>query len=153
MEENILNILRVMVVDDQRSMRMIVRSLLNEEGISQVTEAGDGAEALQLIEGADNPPDVVICDLHMEGMDGLEFCQQVRMSKNKSIKDLRIIMLTGDKDRMMREISSQVGAVAVLHKPVSAEVLASEVAKAVDLDWHEECAKVTVHSAEHSTVH
>ena len=137
MDDNILNIIRVMIVDDQRTMRMIVRGLLKEQGITQVTEAGDGAEALQLIESAETPPDVVICDLHMEGMDGLEFCQKVRMSKKESVKDLRIIMLTGDKDRMMRDISAQVGAVAVLSKPATAEVLAAEIAKAVDIDLAE----------------
>ena len=133
MGESILSVIRVMIVDDQRTMRMIVRKLLKDEGITQITEAADGAEALRLIESAETPPDVIVCDLHMEGMDGLEFCQKVRMSKNEKVKDLRIIILTGDNDSMMRDISSQVGACSVLSKPVGSNLLAQEIAKAVDL--------------------
>ena len=43
---NALDIIRVMVVDDQRTMRSIIRGLLKDEGISDITEAADGAQAL-----------------------------------------------------------------------------------------------------------
>ena len=130
---NALDIIRVMVVDDQRTMRSIIRGLLKDEGITDITEAADGAQALHLIENSETPPDVIICDLHMAGMDGLEFCQKVRLSKVEKVREVKIIILTGDSDSMMHDISSQVGALAVLSKPVSSTVLAAEIAKAVDI--------------------
>ena len=126
-----LDVIRVMIVDDHRTMRMIIRDLLKSCGITEVTEAGDGKQALEAIENAQCPPDVVICDLHMDGMDGLEFCQKVRMSKHNKTKDIKVIILTGDKDTLVHEICKQVGALAILTKPVSFEVLGNEICEAV----------------------
>lgn len=128
-----LGIIRVLIVDDQRTMRSIIRAMLNNNGIKQVTEAREGGEALRKMEESVTPPDVVICDLHMKGMDGLEFCQKVRLSKNPKIRDAKIIVLTGDKDTFIHDVSTQVGAVSVLSKPVTSEELKMEIARAVDV--------------------
>ncbi|MFP6687851.1 MAG: response regulator [Alphaproteobacteria bacterium] len=59
--------IRVLVVDDQRAMRSIVRNMLSQNNISQVTEAEDGAEAMRALLDLRQPnPDVIICDLHLE---------------------------------------------------------------------------------------
>ena len=71
--------IRVLVVDDHRSMRSIVRQLLGTVGISDVVEAENGEKAFSMVldpQFAD--PDVIICDLHMDTMDGMEFCNNVR---------------------------------------------------------------------------
>ncbi len=128
-----LSIISVLIVDDQRTMRSIIRALLNNNGMKLVKEAREGGEALKIMEESVEPPDVVICDLHMKGMDGLEFCQKVRLSKRQKIRDVKIIVLTGDKDTFIHGVSTQVGAVSVLSKPVTSEDLKMEIAKAVDL--------------------
>lgn len=129
--ESELSVIRVMVVDDQKTMRKIIKSLLQKCGINHVIEACNGVEALDTISKLNMPPDVVISDLHMSGMDGLEFCQKVRMTKTEKTKDIKVIILTGDYDELLHEISAQVGAVAVLTKPVTAQVLGNEISNAV----------------------
>ncbi|MCK5425268.1 MAG: response regulator [Emcibacter sp.] len=134
MYKNPFGILRILIIDDQGSMRSIIRALLNSNGMHLVTEASEGGEALKIMAREKKSLDVVICDLHMKGMDGLAFCQKVRLSKDPRIKDVKIIVLTGDKDTFIHGVSTQVGAVSVLSKPVTADELKIEIAKAVDIE-------------------
>ena len=121
--------IRVLVIDDQRAMRSIVRQLLSQIGIHDVEESRNGEEALKILNQPSNEdPDVIICDLHMDKMDGLEFCNQVRRDKEHIIP---IIILTGDSDEFLHEVSRQVGAVAVLTKPVSAPELQEHIQTAI----------------------
>lgn len=76
-------------------------------------------------------PDVIICDLHMETMDGLEFCNQVRRDEGIRTRAIPIIVLTGDRDTMVHEVSRQVGATAVLAKPISADQLLEQIHTAI----------------------
>ncbi|HJM48590.1 MAG TPA: response regulator [Alphaproteobacteria bacterium] len=124
--------IQALIVDDQRTMRKIVRGLLNKSGISNVIEAEDGEVAMQLLEAPQaNLPDVVICDLHMEKVDGMEFCNRIRRHKRPEISGIPVLILTGDSDSMLREVSLQVGAVKVLSKPISAPDLAREIHQAI----------------------
>lgn len=119
----------VLVIDDQRSMRSIVRQLLSQVGIHDIQEAPNGEEALKFLNQPSNEdPDIIICDLHMDKMDGMEFCNQVRRDKDRVIP---IIILTGDSDAFLHEVSKQVGAVAVLTKPVSAPELQEHIQTAI----------------------
>lgn len=128
-----LNGMTGMIIDDQRTMRSIMFTMLTQFGIDEVYEAVEGKDALEQLSFMNDKPDFIICDLHMAGMDGLEFCQKIRLSKFKALRDIKILVLTGDKDRFMKEISEQIGAVAVLEKPISAPALKKEILKAVGL--------------------
>ena len=113
------SLLQVMVVDDQGTMRSILRQLLANVGIDNVLEAENGEKALEILQGCTQKmggqlPDVIISDLHMDGM---EFCNTLRRSKKLEIP---VIILTGDSDRLLHETTLQVGAVAIMTKPVSA---------------------------------
>lgn len=127
--------LTALIIDDQRAMRRIVRSLLKQIGVSDVIEAGSGEDALAVLTSAGleagRKPDFIICDLHMDHMDGLEFSNKLRLSKSAEIRHIPILMLTGDSDRMMKEVSEQVGVQVVLQKPISAPDLKAEISKAV----------------------
>ncbi len=130
-EADVISI-RVLVVDDQRSMRSIVRRLLSQVGISDVEEAGNGEQALALLRNPSfTDPDVIICDLHMDTMDGLEFCNQVRREEGIRTRAIPIIVLTGDQDTLIHEVSRQVGATAVLAKPISADELLEQIHTAI----------------------
>ena len=119
----------VLVIDDQRAMRSIVRQLLSQIRIDDIHEARNGEEALEFLNQPSNEdPDIIICDLHMDKMDGLEFCNHVRRDKEH---DIPIIILTGDSDEFLHEVSKQVGAVAVLTKPVSAPELQEHIQTAL----------------------
>lgn len=124
--------IRVLVIDDQRSMRSIVRRLLSQVGITDVEEAENGEQALALLRQPNfTDPDVIICDLHMDHVDGLEFCNQVRRDESIRNRAIPILVLTGDLDTMIRDVSIQVGATAVLAKPISAIDLLKEIHDAI----------------------
>ena len=130
--EELLADVRVMIIDDHRAMRSIVRALLAKSGITSVSEAEDGDTALELLETYNvKLPSLIICDLHMERMDGMEFCNLLRRHKKKEIAHIPVLVLTGDSDRLVHEVAEQVGAVKVLTKPISAPDLADEIAKTI----------------------
>ena len=125
----------IVVVDDQRTMRSIVRNMLHKNDIHNVREAENGQDAIRLfqsIEGdVEKKPDLIICDLHMDKMDGLEFVTRIR--KNKAHVDplTPILILTGDHSTLIHEVTMQVGATKVLEKPISADDLLKEIKIAV----------------------
>ncbi|MHA1154384.1 MAG: response regulator [Alphaproteobacteria bacterium] len=132
MIETETNSIRVLVVDDQRTMRAIIRRLLSQIGVRDVDDAEDGEVALEMLHHPTaDKPDIVICDLHMEKMDGMDFCNHVRRDKNDVIRAIPIIILTGEQDTFVHDVTKQVGAATVLVKPVSAEDLKTQIQAAI----------------------
>jgi len=83
--------IRVLLVDDQALVRAGLRALLDSEaGIEVVAEAGDGAEAVSAV--AEHRPDVVLMDIRMPGMDGLEATKAI--SADPRYDAIRIVILT-----------------------------------------------------------
>ena len=120
---------RVLVVDGQRGMRSILRQLLAQIGIEDVIEAKNGEEALEIIDRAETAePDVIICDLRLDKVDGLELCNMFRRDKDRATP---IIIVTGESDEFLHEVARQVGAVEVLTKPVSASDLLEQIQTAI----------------------
>ena len=127
--------IRVLVVDDQRAMRSIIRQLLGRVGISNVAEAEHGEEALaHLRNSAMATPDVIICELHMKRMDGLEFCNRLRRSDDARHRGIPILILTGDEDELLHAVSRQVGAAKILMKPIAANDLLAEIRTVIGFD-------------------
>jgi DNA-binding NarL/FixJ family response regulator len=82
---------RVVLVDDQALLRAGFRALIDaEDDLEVVGEAGDGAEALAVVRSS--KPDVVLMDIRMPGVDGLEATRQI--SAEPTLSDTRIIILT-----------------------------------------------------------
>ena len=132
MSEMQANEIRVLVIDDQRTMREIIRRLLGQIGIRDVEDAADGEAALELLRCPTfKVPDVIICDLHMEKMDGLDFCNRMRQDKNIAKRSIPIIILTGEQDTFVHDVTRQVGATMVLVKPISAPALKERIEAAV----------------------
>ncbi len=132
MMETKTNSICVLVVDDQRAMRKIIRQLLSQIGVHDVDDAEDGEVALEMLHHpTTDKPDVVICDLHMEKMDGMDFCNHMRRDKNDAIRAIPVIILTGEQDPFVHDVTKQVGAITVLVKPVSAGDLKTQIEAAV----------------------
>ena len=74
----------VLVVDDEPTVREVVSRYL-ELGGYRVTMAGDGHAALQIALSAQSPPDLVVLDLMLPGMDGLEVCRRLRASGSNTV--------------------------------------------------------------------
>ncbi len=121
---------RVLVVDGQRGMRSILRQLLAQIGIEDVLEAADGEEAIEVLDRPDiERPDVIICDLHLDKLDGMELCNMFRRDKDRVTTP--VIIVTGESDEFLHDVARQVGAVEVLTKPVSAPELQEHIQTAI----------------------
>ena len=132
MPDDATGAIRVLVVDDQSAMRSIIRQLLHQVGIDDVTEAENGEQAFDMLRNAGNTdPDVIICDVHMDQMDGIEFCNRVRKDEAIRNRAIPILMLTGDRNRLVHEVAQQVGAAKVLTKPITAHDLLGEIEHAI----------------------
>ena len=132
MPDDATGAIRVLVVDDQSAMRSIIRQLLHQVGIDDVVEAENGEQAFDMLRNAGNKdPDVIICDLHMNRGDGMEFCNAARRDEKLRNRHIPILILTGDTDEMMHDVAAQVGAAAILTKPISALDLRRQIEMAV----------------------
>lgn len=126
--------LRVMIVDDEPTMRSLIRTLLRQADVTEVTEAEHGEEALTKLRelGRDRGPHVIICDLHMRKMDGMDFINVLRKGKEQALhKNTPVVILTGNRDTMMHDVLLQSGATAILVKPMSAIELIASIESAV----------------------
>ena len=111
--------MRVLVVDDFRTMRRVLRSLLREMGLDDVYEAGDGVAALERLRA--EPADIVITDIEMPIMNGFELLSAVK--KDPQLQHVPVLMLAAEarKDDIVRCI--QAGAAGYLVKPFRRETL------------------------------
>ena len=119
--------LHILIIDDQEVMRTIIKKLLAKASPSQISEAGDGVKALEMLRSGEVDPDVIICDLHMDNMGGIEFLRTLRAEKGNINSRKPVLILTGDKSEQAHEITRQVGASKVLTKPISADDLIRQI--------------------------
>jgi DNA-binding response OmpR family regulator len=111
---------RVLVVDDDPTVSDVVRRYLEQDGC-RVRLAADGADALGAV--ADEQPDLVVLDIMMPGIDGLEVCRRLR----RSLPHLPVIMLTARGDEADRVIGLETGADDYVTKPFSPRELALRI--------------------------
>ncbi|MBV8161629.1 MAG: response regulator [Acidimicrobiia bacterium] len=112
----------VLVVDDDDLVRRVVRAVLEADDY-QVLEAPNGQLALQMI--AERKPTLVILDVMMPGIDGVDVCRQM------SHDDARVLMLTARDDIETEDASRAAGADDFLGKPFSSLELLDHVQKLV----------------------
>jgi DNA-binding response OmpR family regulator len=110
---------RVLVVDDEEPMRDLVRGYLEREQLEPLT-ADDGPSALDMVRRL--APDVVVLDLNLPGLDGLEVCRQLR-----AFSDAYVIMLTARSEEVDRIVGLSVGADDYLVKPFSPRELMARI--------------------------
>lgn len=117
--------MRALIVDDSSVMRKIVERSLRQAGIgvTQVFEAGNGAEALGVLK--DNQVDLILCDINMPVMDGLEFLQQLPTVANA--KGVPVVMITteGSEAHVVKALSC--GARGYIRKPFTPEQVKEHV--------------------------
>ena len=114
-----------LVVDDNKHMRALVKSILKALGVQNIFEAGDGADAFKELRHF--PADVIICDWNMSPLDGMDFVRLVRTGKDSPNQLVPIIMLTGhtEMNRVLEARDS--GVHEFLAKPISAKSLYSRI--------------------------
>jgi len=113
--------IKILVVDDEYYMRKVVRTLLMSIGVRNIYEAQDGPAGLEFIRTA--PPDIIIVDWEMPGLDGAAFVRIVRSPETFPHPDIPIIMLTGHGERSRVVEAVSIGVNEFLLKPVSSKSL------------------------------
>jgi two-component system, chemotaxis family, chemotaxis protein CheY len=120
-----MNNIRMLIVDDSSVMRKIVERSLRQAGLSieQVFEAGNGAEALATVQA--NKLDLILCDINMPVMDGLEFVKQ--LPNIALAKGVPVVMITteGSEGHVVQALSA--GASGYIRKPFTAEQVKEHV--------------------------
>ena len=113
---------RILVVDDEEDTRELLRALLESEGYA-VTTAADGEAALARVQ--ETRPDLILLDIMMPEMDGLEVCDHLRF--DPATRDVPIIFLTAKQDPVTQSRASILDAYAYIEKPFSPEALLAEI--------------------------
>lgn len=110
---------RVLVVDDEIDLARLIEGYLRKAGLD-VAVRHDGIEAVDAVRSFD--PDVVVLDLGLPGIDGIEVCRQVR-----ALSDCHVLMLTARDDEIDKIIGLSVGADDYVTKPFSPRELVARV--------------------------
>jgi two-component system chemotaxis response regulator CheY len=112
---------KILLVDDSKTMRNIQRSVLTELGATEIVEAGDGLEALSKLETFQ--PDLALVDGVMPNMDGLSFVRAFRERDKKT----PIIMVTTESERSQVIEAIKAGVDNYVVKPFTPDLLAQRV--------------------------
>jgi two-component system chemotaxis response regulator CheY len=113
--------LNIMVVDDNRHMRFLVKTILHAFHIRNISEAGDGADALKLLQTF--PADLIISDWAMDPIDGLDLTRMIRTSSDSANPYVPVILLTGHTETHRVQEARDAGVTEFLAKPISSAAL------------------------------
>lgn len=115
--------IKVLIVDDQVTSRLLLGDALQQLGFKQITVAGDGEQGAKIM--AQQPHHLVISDFNMPKMDGLGLLAAVR--NNPATKKAAFIMLTAQGDRALVTKAAALGANNVLAKPFTIEKMKAAI--------------------------
>src|SRR5580765_345007 len=132
---------RILIVDDERHNRQLLEVMLAPEGFHLLT-AASGEEALALV--AQHPPDLILLDIMMPGMDGYQVAGTLKA--NVATKNIPIIVITSLDDRNARMLGLTAGAEDFLSKPVDRAELCMRVRNLLRLkaygDYHDKYSQM-----------
>lgn len=118
--------MKILLVDDSSTMRRIQKNTLEKLGHTDVTEAGDGAEAIAKLQEGAGSYELVLMDWNMPNMTGIDALKKIKA--DPALKAVPVIMVTSEseKTRIMEAIQS--GAANYVVKPFQPETLAEKIA-------------------------
>lgn len=130
--------MRILIVDDSPTSRMLLESILRHSGYDDLLEAASADEALKILHNGASAPDsgkppvdLVLMDLNMPGMNGIEATRTIKA--DKKLCDVPIIMVTVSDDSESLEQAFEVGAIDFINKPVSKVELRARVRSVLKL--------------------
>lgn len=106
---------KIMVVEDDLLMRTFIIKTLQRLGIENVKECGDGTSALR--EVSHFQPDLILTDIHMKPMDGLDFVAKLRSMPGATSSRRKVIFMSADSSRETLSAALPLGVVAYIVKP------------------------------------
>lgn len=117
--------LRVLIVEDESYTRVISRTLLRQIGVRDIAEAANGRDGLAKL--AEWEPHLVLCDIHMTPVNGLEFLEQVRQHGQPKLRNTAVIFLTADAKPDTVKFAKENAPNGFLVKPISLAALKSRL--------------------------
>jgi two-component system chemotaxis response regulator CheY len=111
---------KALVVDDSRTIRIIIRRILIELGY-EVCEAGNGIEALKVLEAENPAVNLVLADWNMPEMNGLELVKRLR--QDPALSSLKVIMVTTETEMDYMASALEAGADEYVMKPFTKDIL------------------------------
>ena len=134
----------ILIVDDSRTMRQVIKKALSLSGlrVGECLEAGNGKEALEVL--AHSWVDLILSDIHMPVMDGFGLLQALR--EEESWHDLPVVMITTEANEQRLQEAMSLGARGYIRKPFTPENIRSFLSRVMgegdettDLDNDEGC--------------
>jgi two-component system chemotaxis response regulator CheY len=116
--------LKILLIDDDDTMRTLLRRMLSRMKVSNISEANGGREALERIAEPATPIDLVICDWNMPEMTGIEIFARARTLRPQ----IPFLMLTGRADIDSIIAAKTAGIAAYIVKPIAAQELKAKIA-------------------------
>ncbi len=116
----------ILIVDDERNILDTLEGIFTDEGY-HVMKAEDGAQAMDLIKSANPDPDLILLDIWMPGMDGIETLQAIRELR----KDIEVIIMSGHGNIDSAVQATKLGAFDFIEKPLSLDGVVQTVNEAI----------------------
>ncbi len=117
--------LSVLVVEDETHTRSVIKTMLRRMEIRIIEEAANGRDGLLKV--VSDRPHIVLCDIHMQPINGLEFLQTLRKMEDPGVRDTPVIFLTADANRDSVVVAKANAANGYLVKPISLSALKSRI--------------------------
>jgi two-component system, chemotaxis family, chemotaxis protein CheY len=117
--------LKVLVVEDEMHTRNLIKTMLRRMEVRLIYDAANGRDGL--LQVIDTRPHIVLCDIHMQPINGLEFLQTLRKMEDTGIRDTPVIFLTADANRDNVVIAKENAANGYLVKPISLTALKTRI--------------------------
>jgi two-component system chemotaxis response regulator CheY len=124
------DLLKILLVDDNPHMRTLLSEILRAIGVRQICEANDGAEALQVMRS--HAVDIVMTDLAMQPLDGIDFVRLLRNAPDSPNPMAPVIMITGHSTMKRVNEARDVGITEFLSKPVTARGVLERITRVVE---------------------
>lgn len=134
-----LNNLRVLLVDDDPFIRRITTTVLNSIGISAVLDAENGEDAITLLK--QNNVDLLISDIQMPEMNGIELIKQIRMGNTAVDRDLRTLVISSFSNTEVLSSCIALDINGFLVKPITQQAASEKIVKALSESPHLKAAK------------
>lgn len=119
---------KILVIDDMMTMRKIVIKVLKDLGFTDITEAKDGAQGWELINGANPPYGLVVSDWNMPNCTGVELLKRVRGDKRFSKLTFMLVTAEAEKHQIVEALSHGVSGYII--KPFTADTLKAKLEEA-----------------------
>lgn len=123
-------LLRILLVDDNHHMRVLLGEILRAIGVKEIFEASDGAEGLQMMRN--HPIDIVMTDLSMQPLDGIDFVRLLRNSPDSPNQMAPVIMITGHSTMQRVNEAREAGVNEFLAKPLTARGVIERISQVIE---------------------